>query len=202
MSMSATTTMNDKEGSKTLKIVSMKVSFFMSRDLKPQIGTFFGRRVIKRKIWVRLRKKRKGITITVYKHNRRLLNISGIRNLNHLEQTRKFVQEYYHSVNNSAPIGERIDNIMFSRKMFNNYDMPSILNVCRKLFSHSHHIQYDDQLLTSKGIFLKPRVKPNCSFILFRTGSSTIMGAKQISEIHQCQLMLDRIYQDCYLVKG
>ena len=175
---------NSEKGGKTLKIVCMKVSFFMSQDLKPQIGTHFSRR---------------GITITVYKHNKRLLNITGIKDQDHFKQTQKFVQAYYHSVNNNVVIGERIDNIMFSRKMFNNYDMPSILNVCRKLFSHSHYVEYDDELLTSKGIFLKPRRKPNCSFILYRTGSSTILGAKQISDIHLCQSMLDRIYQNCYL---
>ena len=175
---------NSDEGRKTLKIVCMKVSFFMSKDLKPQIGTHFNRR---------------GITITVYKHNKRLLNITGIKDQDHFERTQKFVRTYYRSLNNSEVIGERIDNIMFSRKMFNNYDMISILNVCRKLFCHSHYVEYDDELLTSKGIFLKPRIKPNCSFILYRTGSSTILGGKQISDIHLCQLMLDRIYQNCFL---
>lgn len=179
---------NSGKGAKTLlKIVCMKVSFFMSQDLNPQIGTHFDHM---------------GITITVYKHNKRLLNITGIRDQDHLRQTRKFVQEYYYSVNNSMVIGERIDNIMFSRKMFNNYDMPSILNICRKLFAQSHYVEYDDELLTSKGIFLKPRIKPNCSFILYRTGSVTILGGKQISDIHLCQLMLDRIYQNCYLKKN
>ena len=175
---------DNSDNGKTLKTVCMKVSFFMSQDLKPQIGTRFTRR---------------GITITVYKHNKRLLNVTGIKDQDHFRKTRKFVQAYYLSVNNSAVIGERIDNIMFSRKMFNNYDMASLLNVCRKYFSHSHYIEYDDERLTSKGIFLKPRIKPNCSFILYRTGSTTILGAKQTSDIHLCQLMLDRIYQNCYM---
>ena len=171
---------------KTLKTVCMKVSFFMSKDLKPQIGTHFSRR---------------GITITVYKHSKSLLNVTGIKDQDHLKETQKFVQAYYLSVNNSVLVGVRIDNIMFSRKMFNNYDMTSILNFCRKSFSHSHYIEYDDERLTSKGIFLKPRIKPNCSFILYRTGSTTILGGKQISDIHQCQLIIDRIYQNCCLKK-
>jgi hypothetical protein len=45
-------------------------------------------------------------------------------------------------MNNSVVIRERIDNIMFTRKMFNNYDMSSMLNVCVKLFSHTHHVLY------------------------------------------------------------
>ena len=196
----SSTNMGGKEGgsSTRLRIVCMKVSFFMSRDLKPQIGTFFGRRRGRKK---RLRKKRKGLTITVYPHNKRLLNITGIKDLDHYNQARRFAQKYYSIMNNSVVIRERIDNIMFTRKMFNNYDMSSMVNVCVKLFSHTHHVQYDDERTTSKGIFLKPKIKPNCgSFNLYRTGSVTIMGAKQMSDIYQCQLMLDKIYQNCKVV--
>jgi hypothetical protein len=56
-------------------------------------------------------------------------------------------------MNNSVVIRERIDNIMFTCKMFNNYDMSSMLNVCVKLFSHTHHVLYDDELPQSGFIF-------------------------------------------------
>ena len=161
----------------------MKVSFLTNKNLPPQKGTKHSRR---------------GISFTVYKHKKRLLNVAGVKNQNHFEAVKKFVVKYLNSFNYTKVNHIRIDNIMFARKEYENYDMEKILSLCRKLYNSTHHIFYDDELLVSKGIFVKPRKKPNCSYILYRTGSVTVLGAKQLSDLHKCQTMIDKIFKACY----
>ena len=171
-----------------LKIVNIKASFLMSKKIGPQTATKY------------IRRGGEGLRVTVFKHCQKLVNVTGIKNLKHYQEVRNFVRNYYHKVNGSHMLSDRIDNIMVTRRMVCNYDQSAILNACKKLYRKNYCAYFgDEDRLTCKAIVLQPkeRGKEDCvsgTFSLFYTGSVTIMGLKDYEEIELCQQMVDRIY--------
>jgi hypothetical protein len=175
-----------------LKIVNIKASFLMSKKIGPQIATKYKRRG------------GEGLRITVFKHSQKLVNVTGIKNLKHFQEVRNFVRNYYYKVKGSYVLSDRIDNIMVTRRMSCNYNMSAILSACKKLYRKNYCTYFgDEDRLTCKAIVLQPkeRGKEDCvngTFLLYYTGSVTIMGLKEYEEIELCQQMVDRIYNRAF----
>ena len=89
----------------------------------------------------------------------------------------------------------KIDNIMLTRKLRQNYAMDSILKSARFLLQKDYFIYYEDERLNTKGIYLTPKNKSSrSSYILYRTGSSTVMGAKSKFDIKVANKIVKKIY--------
>ncbi|MCH1611949.1 MAG: hypothetical protein L7S72_01510 [Flavobacteriales bacterium] len=127
---------------------------------------------------------------TVYKHSKMLMNISGI----------KSIQELYIYQRRLKYQSFRIDNIMFSRKCQFNYDMNKLSQRAKMLYNHKYDVQYDEELQSAKGIYIIPKQKPGPSFVIYRTGSVTIMGAKHLHSKRYCEKMLKIIYDKSCLI--
>lgn len=155
-----------------LEIGNIKISCLLDHEMIPQVV------------------KRDKKVFTVYKHSKMLLNISGI----------KSIQELYIYQHGLKYQTFRIDNIMFSRKCRLNYDVNKLVQRVRMLYSHKYHVQYDEELQSAKGIYVIPKQKPGPSFVIYRTGSVTIMGAKNFHCKRDCEQMLKNIYDKSCLI--
>ena len=91
----------------------------------------------------------------------------------------------------------RIDNIFLARKGFLNFDVGKLISTCVKLFKPTHYVIYD--ILLFRGIYLVPRVKKkDPSFIVFRTGSLTLMSNK-VKDILNIEKRLKHVFSDTNL---
>ena len=157
-----------------LKIGNIKISCLLYQKMIPQV----------------VKKDKK--VFTVYKHSKMLLNISGIKSIQEL-------YTYQHGLKYQT---FRIDNIMFSRKCQFNYNMNKLVQRVKMLYSHKYDVQFDEELQSAKGIYIIPKQKPGPSFVIYRTGSVTIMGAKHLHCKRDCEQMLKNIYvKNCLISK-
>ena len=157
----------------SLKIVNIKVSCLFDHELRPQVV------------------KQNGKVFTVYKHSKMLMNISGI----------KSAQELYKLQHRLQVKLFRIDNIMFTRKCYLNYNIKKLYQRALMLYKRKYHICYDSELQSAKGIYIIPKEKPGCSLIIYRTGSCTIMGAKNLHSKQECEEMLTSLYDSTCLME-
>ena len=157
-----------------LKIVNIKVSCFFNEEMIPQVV------------------KENGKVFTVYRHSKKLMNISGIKCVNEL-------YKYQYSLKCHT---FRIDNIMFARKCNLIYNMHKLCKRIKAMYGHKFNIHYDQELQSAKGIYIIPKQKPGFSLVCYRTGSSTIMGAKHLNSKRDCEEMLKNIYnKSCLILK-
>lgn len=127
--------------------------------------------------------------ITIYKSSKlNFMNATGIKSLAEIDQVKSCLEEKF----NLTIVHVKIDNMFLSRKCYENFDVEKLIRTSEKLIKDSHHIIYD--VLLSRGIYLTPRQKPKPSYILFRTGSVTVMSVRSIEEIDKCNHFLSQVY--------
>lgn len=125
---------------------------------------------------------------TIYQScKRRLINVTGVKQLQQIELIKKKIEREF----NLTVSHVRIDNIFLARRCFLNFDIERLITTCEILFKPTHFIIYD--ILLFRGIYVIPRRKELPSFIVFRTGSFTVM-LKQICDIERVEEDLKKIY--------
>lgn len=125
--------------------------------------------------------KRLKTTVTIYKHSKNTLHVTGIRSGH---QWKEFVKYILIKLKQCA-IEYKVDNSMFSCKMKDNVNLKKIVET---LSSQSPYFcVYTSSIFPA--LFLKPKKdfkeKSFPTILIFRTGSFILLGGKEISTIRE-----------------
>ena len=113
-------------------------------------------------------------TLIVYGHSPLLINITGLKSMEAVDTTRKYIEFVY----NVKCSDVKVDNIFYSHKDCCNIDMNALYYHLRQHHTDNYVIDYNIELFP--GLYMKSKIKGLPTLILFRTGSYTIMGCKSI----------------------
>jgi TATA-box binding protein (TBP) (component of TFIID and TFIIIB) len=161
-----------------MKLNNIKVSFIFENNVVKDQN--------KQIIW-----KNGNFTFTIYKHNRKLVNVTGLKSAEEIEQQKKLIEEMFQQKVKK----ERIDNTFFSKKDYKNIDMPSLYKHLKE--NKDYFVSYNIELFP--GMYLHPKDKQYPTMILFRTGSYTMMGGKSIKVVYESELFLKTLIEK-YLI--
>jgi TATA-box binding protein (TBP) (component of TFIID and TFIIIB) len=157
-----------------MKLKNIKASFIFGEDL-----------IEKRNGTEKLIFKEKNVTFTIYKHTPDLLNVTGVKSLAQLKSCKEEMEKHFEKKIKE----ERIDNLFFSKKDKKNIDLDQLsiyLQGHKKYFASYHHELFP-------GMHLLPKDKSFPTIVLFRTGSFTLMGSKNLNAIFESELFVESL---------
>ena len=129
------------------------------------------------------------ITLTIYGHSPLLINLTGLKSIQNIHSTRKYIELVY----DVKCTDVRIDNIFFSHKDCRNIDMNALYYHLRSEHKDKHTIDYNVELFP--GLYMKSKVRGLPTLILFRTGSYTIMGCRSIEILIKYKTFVNNIFK-------
>jgi len=157
-----------------MKLKNIKASFIFEEDLTE-----------KRSGTDKLIFKDKSVTFTIYKHTPRLLNVTGVKSLAQLKSCKGEMEKRF----GKQIKKERIDNLFFSKKDKKNIDLGQM-----SIYLHGHKkyfASYVHELFP--GMHLIPKDKSFPTIVLFRTGSFTLMGSKNLNAIFESESFVESL---------
>ena len=157
-----------------MKLKNIKASFIFGEDL-----------IEKRNGTEKLIFKEKNVTFTIYKHTPDLLNVTGVKSLAQLKSCKEEMEKHFEKKIKE----ERIDNLFFSKKDKKNIDLDQLsiyLQGHKKYFASYTHELFP-------GMHLLPKDKSFPTIVLFRTGSFTLMGSKNLNAIFESELFVESL---------
>ena len=157
-----------------MKLNNIKASFIFENNVI-QNGN-------KQVIW-----KNGNFTFTIYKHTQQLVNVTGLKSAEEIEQQKTLIEELFQQKVKKV----RIDNVFFSKKDYKNIDMCSLYNGLKE--TRDYFIDYNIEVFA--GMYLHPKDKIYPTMIIFRTGSYIIMGGKSLKIVYECELFLKTLVQ-------
>lgn len=163
-----------------MKLRNIKASFIFQNEVMNL--------KMKKYIW-----KHSNITFTIYKHSPKLINVTGIKSSNELEQQKRIIEEKF----NQQVIKVRIDNTFFSKKNHKNLDMSSLYKSMQE--NEQYFVNYNIELFPA--MFFHPRNKTYPTILLFRTGSYTLMGGKSFDAIKKSESFVKMLVQKYLKIK-
>ena len=131
--------------------------------------------------------KEQNVTYTIYKHTPYLLNITGVKSIAQLMNCRSDMEERFES----EIIEYRVDNLFFSKKDNKNLDMDQLHQYLEG--NELYHASYVHELFP--GMHLLPKNKLYPTIVLFRTGSFTLMGSKDLDCIFESESFVSRLIE-------
>ena len=131
--------------------------------------------------------KEQNVTYTIYKHTPYLLNITGVKSIAQLMNCRSDMEERFES----EIIEYRVDNLFFSKKDNKNLDMDQLHQYLEG--NELYHASYVHELFP--GMHLLPKSKLYPTNVLFRTGSFTLMGSKDLDCIFESESFVARLIE-------
>ena len=131
--------------------------------------------------------KEQNVTYTIYKHTPHLLNVTGVKSIAQLMNCRRDMEERF----NKKIIQERVDNLFFSKKDNKNLDMDQLHQYLKG--NELYHASYVHELFP--GMHLLPKNKLYPTIVLFRTGSFTLMGSKDLDCIFESESFVKRLIE-------
>ena len=141
---------------------------------------------------------RKQWTFTVYHHRNpsKLINVTGIRNLNReWKIIQKIIKEYYQVTIKKM----EINNIFATQNLVKHklsYNLKAIQELGKKLYGE-HFLFYLEPEI-SAGLHIKSRTKPTISFMCYGTGSACIFLTK-LQQFYLVEKMLNQFYAESNL---
>ena len=157
-----------------MKLNNIKASFIFENNLI-QNGN-------KQVIW-----KNGNFTFTIYKHSQQLVNVTGLKSAEEIEQQKSVIEEMFQQKVKKV----RIDNTFFSKKDYKNIDMPSLYKHLKE--NKDYFVSYNIEVFA--GMYLHPKDKQYPTMIIFRTGSYTIMGGKSFKIIYECEQFVQHLIE-------
>ena len=119
------------------------------------------------------------VTYIIYTHTPHLLNVTGVKSIAQLKTCKAEMEERFHI----KIIEYKIDNLFFSKKDNKNIDLDRL---CQYLHDHEkYYASYCHELFP--GMHLLPKDKLYPTIVLFRTGSFTLMGSKNLDFIFESE---------------
>ena len=157
-----------------MKLNNIKASFIFENNLIQHEN--------KQLIW-----KNGNFTFTIYKHSQQLVNVTGLKSAEEIEQQKSVIEEMFQQKVKKV----RIDNTFFSKKDYKNIDMPSLYKHLKE--NKDYFVSYNIEVFA--GMYLHPKDKQYPTMIVFRTGSFTIMGGKSLKIVYECEIFLKTLIQ-------
>jgi TATA-box binding protein (TBP) (component of TFIID and TFIIIB) len=157
-----------------MKLNNIKASFIFENNLIQNEN--------KQVIW-----KNGNFTFTIYKHSQQLVNVTGLKSAEEIEQQKSVIEEMFQQKVKKV----RIDNTFFSKKDYKNIDMPSLYKHLKE--NKDYFVSYNIEVFA--GMYLHPKDKQYPTMIIFRTGSYTMMGGKSLKIVYECEIFLKTLIQ-------
>jgi TATA-box binding protein (TBP) (component of TFIID and TFIIIB) len=157
-----------------MKLNNVKASFIFENNVVKDQN--------KQVIW-----KNGNFTFTIYKHSQQLVNITGLKSAEEIEQQKSLIEELFQQKVKKV----RIDNVFFSKKDYKNIDMPSLYNHLKE--NKDYFVSYNIEVFA--GMYLHPKDKQYPTMIVFRTGSYTMMGGKSLKVVYESELFLNTLIE-------
>ena len=157
-----------------MKLNNIKVSLLFKNDIVKNQN--------KQIIW-----KNGNFIFTIYKCNQKLVNVTGLKSAEEIEQQKSVIEEMFQQ----NVLKVRIDNTFFSKKDYKNIDMSSLYTHLKE--NKDYFVSYNIELFA--GIYLQPKDKLYPTMIIFRTGSYTIMGGKSVKIIYECEQFVQHLIE-------
>jgi TATA-box binding protein (TBP) (component of TFIID and TFIIIB) len=157
-----------------MKLKNIKVSLLFKNDIVKNQN--------KQIIW-----KNENFIFTIYKCNQKLVNVTGLKSAEEIEQQKSVIEEMFQQ----NVLKVRIDNTFFSKKDYTNIDMSSLYKHLKE--NKDYFVSYNIELFA--GIYLQPKDKLYPTMIIFRTGSYTIMGGKSVKIIYECEQFVQHLIE-------
>ena len=126
-------------------------------------------------------------TFTIYNHTPKLINITGVKTTEEIEQQKTLLEEMF----NQRVLQVRIDNTFFSKKDYKNIDMPSLYKYMKE--NKDYFVNYNIELFA--GMYLLPVNKMYPTILLFRTASYILMGGKSLKLIYESEQFVKNLIQ-------
>ena len=118
-------------------------------------------------------------TFTIYHHAPYLVNATGVKSLDQLILAQEIIEgKLQQQVNNV-----RIDNTFFAQKNFANVDLKQVYAFLKN--SDTFYVEYNIELFA--GIYFHPKKENYPTILFFRTGSYTMMGAREENILKECE---------------
>ena len=118
-------------------------------------------------------------TFTIYRHNPKLINVTGLKSAEEIEQQKCLMEEKF----KQEVMKVRIDNTFFSKKDYKNIDMVALYHTMKE--NKDYYVNYHVELFD--GMYLHPTNKLFPTILVFRTGSYTLMGGKSLEVVKESQ---------------
>ena len=157
-----------------MKLNNIKASFIFENSVVKNQN--------KQVIW-----KNGNFTFTIYKHSQHLVNVTGLKSAEEIEQQKSVIEEMFQQKVKKV----RIDNVFFSKKDYKNIDMCTLYNDLKE--NKDYFVSYNIEVFP--GMYLHPKDKQYPTMIIFRTGSFTIMGGKSVKSVYECEIFLKTLIQ-------
>ena len=157
-----------------MKLNNIKASFIFENSVVKDQN--------KQVIW-----KNGNFTFTIYKHSQQLVNVTGLKSAEEIEQQKSVIEEMFQQEVKKV----RIDNVFFSKKDYKNIDMCSVYNNLKE--NKDYFVSYNIEVFP--GMYLHPKDKQYPTMIIFRTGSFTIMGGKSLKAVYESELFLNTLIE-------
>ena len=157
-----------------MKLKNIKVSLLFKNDIVKNQN--------KQIIW-----KNGDFIFTIYKCNQKLVNVTGLKSAEEIEQQKSVIEEMFQQKVKKV----RIDNTFFSKKDYKNIDMPSLYKHLKE--NKNYFVSYNIEVFA--GMYLHPKDKQYPTMIIFRTGSYTIMGGKSFKRIYECEQFVQHLIE-------
>lgn len=157
-----------------MKLNNIKASFIFKNNVIQNQN--------KQVIW-----KNGNFTFTIYRRSRHLVNVTGLKSAEEVEQQKKLIEEQFQQ----KVLKVRIDNVFFSKKDYKNIDMCSLYKDLKE--NKDYFVSYNIEVFP--GMYLHPNDKQYPTIIMFRTGSFTIMGGKSLNVIYESECFVRHLIE-------
>jgi len=155
-----------------MKLNNIKASFIFKKSIIQNKN--------KQVIW-----KNGNFTFTIYKRSQQLVNVTGLKTIEEVEQQKKLIEELFQQ----KVLKVRIDNTFFSKKDYKNIDMCALYNDLKG--KKDYFVDYNIEVFA--GMYLHPKDREYPTMIIFRTGSYIMMGGKSLKIVFESELFLKRL---------
>ena len=126
-------------------------------------------------------------TFTIYRHNPKLINVTGLKSAEEIEQQKCLMEEKF----KQEVMKVRIDNTFFSKKDYKNIDMVALYHTMKE--NKDYYVNYHVELFA--GMYLHPTNKLFPTILVFRTGSYTLMGGKSLEVVKESQQFIQDLIE-------
>tara|TARA_B100000768_G_C11019196_1_gene265413 strand:- start:59 stop:520 length:462 start_codon:yes stop_codon:yes gene_type:complete len=126
-------------------------------------------------------------TFTIYRHNPKLINVTGLKSAEEIEQQKCLMEEKF----KQKMVKVRIDNTFFSKKDYKNIDMVALYHTMKE--NKDYYVNYHVELFA--GMYLHPTNKLFPTILVFRTGSYTLMGGKSLEVVKESQQFIQDLIE-------
>lgn len=157
------------------------------------------------------------LAFKIYSTNPYLINITGLKSFNHIQQIKLLLQTKLVSPSLLKPffylkvLKSSLDSMFASRRLETNlcFDILKVAHFCKQHCKKNYEVDYDDEQTSKCLLYPKVNLKKDKrqkrlrppQITLFHTGAVTVMGLKSLSQLDQVNRLIQPIFKNEF-IKG